>query len=212
MKYNIHTHHFSNRKDVIELVNQYPEELNLSIPNFTIGIHPWYINLEKLDFHLKIIEEALQHPNCIALGECGLDKRIETALQDQIYVFKTQLLLAEKYKKAVVLHCVSAYQEMIQIKREMKLSVPLIIHGFSKNFQVAESLLKNDFYLSFGKYLLRNPDLLFVFEKIPTNKIFLETDMIEETIDQVYQKAEAILKVDVEKIIEQNYKQVFNRD
>lgn len=212
MKYNIHTHHFSNRKDVVELVNQYPNEVDLLIPNFTVGIHPWYIDFENLEHDLQIIEQILQHPNCKALGECGLDKRIETPLEDQISVFKQQLLLAEKHKKAVILHCVSAYQEVIEIKMQLKITVPMIIHGFSKNIQVAQSLYKNGFYLSFGKYLLRNPELLNVLKQIPTEFLFLETDMIEETIDQVYAKAQSVLETDVEKLIEHNYIKVFNRD
>lgn len=212
MKYNIHTHQFSNRENVIELVNQYPKEINFLLPNFTVGIHPWYIDFDNFDSDLEIIDQALQHPNCNALGECGLDKRIETSLENQISVFKAQLLLAEKHKKAVILHCVSAYQEVIEIKKQMKISVPMIIHGFSKNSQVAQSLYKNGFYLSFGKYLLRNPDLSSVFKEIPTEYLFLETDMIEETIDMVYAKATSILNHDVEQIIEQNYKRVFNQD
>ncbi|RRJ90943.1 TatD family deoxyribonuclease [Paenimyroides tangerinum] len=212
MKYNIHTHHFSNRKDVVELVNQYPNEVDLLIPNFTVGIHPWYIDFQNLEHDLQIIEQTLQHPNCKALGECGLDKRIETPLEDQISVFKQQLLLAEKHKKAVILHCVSAYQEVIEIKMQLKITVPMIIHGFSKNIQVAQSLYKNGFYLSFGKYLLRNPELLNVLKQIPTEFLFLETDMIEETIDQVYAKAQSVLETDVEKLIEHNYIKVFNRD
>lgn len=212
MKFNIHTHQFSNRKDVIELVNQYPNEIDFSVPNFTVGIHPWYIDFDNLDRDLEIINQALQHPNCSALGECGLDKRIETSLENQISVFKAQLLLAEKHKKAVILHCVSAYQEMIEIKKEMKISVPMIIHGFSKNSQVAQSLYKNGFYLSFGKYLLLNPELSSIFKEVPAKYLFLETDMIEETIDQVYAKAASVLETDIEKIIEQNYIRVFNRD
>lgn len=212
MKYNLHTHQFSNREDVVELVNQYPNEVNVALPNFTVGIHPWYIDLENLNRDLAIIEETLQHPNCKALGECGLDKRIEISLETQIKVFKAQLLLAEKYKKAVVLHCVSAYQEVIEIKKEMKLTIPLIIHGFSKNYQVAKSLYSNGFHLSFGKYLLKNPDLESVFNQIPIKYIFLETDMIHETIDEVYVKASEILGFNVEKTIEENFNRIFNPD
>lgn len=212
MKYNIHTHHFSNRKDVIELVNQYPNEVDLSLPSFTVGIHPWYIDFQNIARDLAHIDKALQHPNCKALGECGLDKRIETPIADQIFIFKQQLFLAEKHKKAVILHCVSAFQEVIEIKKELKLTVPLIIHGFSKNIQVAESLYKNGFYLSFGKYLLRNPELSNVLKQIPTEFLFLETDMIEESIDHVYAKAQSVLDTDVQKLIEQNYIRVFNRD
>lgn len=209
MLFNIHTHKYSANESVLEIVNQYPQEFDDTIPYYSIGIHPWYINLDTLEEDLKIIEDKLQTFNCLALGECGLDKRIETSIEIQIQVFEKQLLLAKKYKKTVILHCVSAYQEVIAIKKEMKIETPMIIHGFSKNIQVAQSLLENGFYLSFGKYLLRNPELSLVFDKVPNNKFFLETDTIEESIIQVYQKAAEIKKIDVENQVNKNFKTVF---
>jgi TatD DNase family protein len=57
--------------------------------------------------------------------------------------------------KPVVIHCVAAFQEVIQIKSKLSITVPLI--SWIKNKQVAEQLIANGFYLSFGKYLLQNP-------------------------------------------------------
>jgi TatD DNase family protein len=91
----------------------------------------------------------------------------------------------------------------------MKIEQPMIIHGFSKNFQVAKSLLDNGFYLSFGKYLLRNPELASVFEQVPDEKFFMETDTIEETIEDVYAKAASIKNVNIEIQVENNFKKVF---
>lgn len=210
MKCNIHTHKSTQQEDVLEIVNQYPNEFDDSVKYFSIGIHPWYIDLDNLNEHLQIIETKLQQKNCLALGECGLDKRIETSLDIQMEVFEKQLLLAIKYQKPVVLHCVSAYQEVIEIKKRLKIEVPMIIHGFSKNWQVAKSLLDNGFYLSFGKYLLRNPELSAVFEQVPDTRFFLETDTIEESINDVYIKAASVKNKDVEQIIEDNFKVVFN--
>ncbi|CAM3731172.1 TatD-related DNase [Flavobacterium saliperosum S13] len=210
MKYNIHTHKNTHQKDVLEIVNQYPNEFDASVPYFSIGIHPWYIDVDKVEEHLRIIEEKLQQKNCLALGECGLDKRIEKPLKIQTEVFEKQLALGIKYQKPVILHCVSAYQEVIEIKKRLNIDVPMIIHGFSKNGQVAKSLLDNGFYLSFGKYLLRNPELASVFEQVPNERFFLETDTIKENIADVYIKATSIKKLDVEQIISDNFKLVFN--
>lgn len=210
---NLHTHKFSNLSDVIEVVNQYPWEFDASIPNYSIGIHPWYIEESRLESDLEIIKEKLQLSECLALGECGLDKRIEIPLELQISVFKKQLEIVKQTNKPVVLHCVAAYDEMIAIKKEMKIENPMIIHGFSKNEQVAQSLLKNGFYLSFGKYLLRNPDLEKVFTFAPENQILLETDTIEESIYQVYEKAASIKGISVEEmktIVFNNFSTVFN--
>lgn len=209
MKYNIHTHKSSGAENVLEIVNQYPNEFDASVKYFSIGIHPWHINVESEEKELAIVAEKLQLPNCLALGECGLDKRIETPLEVQTQIFEKQLLLAKKYKKPVILHCVSAYQEVIAIKKKLHIEEPMIIHGFSKNSQVAQSLLDNGFYLSFGKYLLRNPELAMVFQKIPHDKFFLETDTIDETILDVYQKASEIKKINLETIVESNFKKIF---
>lgn len=209
MLYNLHTHKSSNLENVLEIVNQYPNEFDASVQFFSIGIHPWYIDLERLDDYLIVIEEKLQLENCLALGECGLDKRIEIPMNIQTEVFEKQLMLAKKYKKPVILHCVSAYQEVIEIKKRLKLDVPMIIHGFSKNMQVAKSLLDNGFYLSFGKYLLRNPALASVFEQVPNNQFLLETDTIEETIFDVYEKASLIKKINLEDTVESNFKSIF---
>ena len=197
---NLHTHTFSNLSDVMEVVNQYPWEFDASIPSYSIGIHPWYIDENRLETDLETIKQKLQLDKCLALGECGLDKRIEIPLELQISVFKQQLELVKETQKPIVLHCVAAYDEVIAIKKEMKMENPMIIHGFSKNEKVAQSLLKNGFYLSFGKYLLRNPDLEKVFTFAPENQILLETDTIEESIYQVYEKAAAIKGISVEEM------------
>ncbi|WP_281233392.1 TatD family hydrolase [Flavobacterium gelatinilyticum] len=210
--FNFHTHQFTNQSDILELVNQYPQEFDSLIPFYSIGIHPWYIKEDQIDAELKIIEEKLQIENCLALGECGLDKRIELALDMQIPVFEKQLALAEKYKKPVVIHCVAAFQEIIAVKKKLNISVPMIIHGFSKNIQVAEQLIKEGFYISFGKYLLKNPDLKTVFQNVPNDRFFLETDTIEESIKEVYDLAAEYKKLNLKElqaIISSNYKDVF---
>jgi TatD DNase family protein len=183
---NLHTHKFTNQDTVLELVNQYPQEFDTAIPFYSIGIHPWYIDEQRLDADLRMIESKLQVSNCLALGECGLDKRIEIPLELQQMVFEKQLLLAQHYKKPVIIHCVAAFQEVISIKKRLKITVPMIIHGFSKNKQVAKELIDNGFYISFGKYLLRNPDLEIVFVSIPNDRFFLETDTVEEEIEEIY--------------------------
>lgn len=211
MLYNLHTHHYTNNPDVFEVVNKYPYEA-IDVPQFSTGIHPWHIDVEQLDEHLAIIEQRLQLPECLALGECGLDKRIEIPLEVQVAVFEKQLLLAKKYQKPVILHLVAAFQELIEIKKRLKVDVPMVVHGFSKNAQVAKQLLDNGFYLSFGKYLLRNPELSEVFASVPEDRFLLETDMIAETLAAVYEKAAMAKNMDLETLTAQvaaNFKRIF---
>jgi TatD DNase family protein len=210
---NLHTHRFSNDSEVIEVVNQYPWEFDALIPNYSIGIHPWYIDEKRLESDLACITEKLELAPCLALGECGLDKRIDIPMALQISVFKKQLDIVKQTKKPIVLHCVAAFDEMIAIKKEMKLENPMIIHGFSKNEQVAQLLLNNGFYLSFGKYLLRNPEMEKVVKFASENQILLETDTIEESIYEVYEKAAAVKGISLAKmkaIVFDNFSRIFN--
>ena len=131
----------------------------------------------------------------------------------QEMVFERQLLLAQKFNKAVVIHCVAAFQEVIEIKKRLNISVPMIIHGFSKNSQVANQLISNGFYISFGKYLLKNTELEEVFKSIPDNRFFLETDTIKEGIETVYElaaKYKGISVGDMQRLIHRNFGSVFH--
>lgn len=85
---NLHTHSYSNDASVLEVVNQYPWEFDSEIPQYSIGIHPWYFDETRLSSDLKCIKEKLHLKECLALGECGLDKRIEIPLEIQIQIFK----------------------------------------------------------------------------------------------------------------------------
>ena len=210
--FNLHTHKWINQPNVLELVNQYPQEFDATIPYYSIGIHPWFIVEERVEVDLAIIESKLEEVNCLAVGECGLDKRIEVPMELQQMVFERQLLLAQKYQKPVVIHCVAAFQELIAIKKKLNISVPILIHGFSKNIQVAKQLVDNGFYISFGKYLLLNQELEAVFKSVPDNRFFLETDTVEEGIEAVYElaaKYKGVSVKEIQKLVSSNFLDVF---
>ncbi|MDG2432301.1 TatD family hydrolase [Flavobacterium sp.] len=210
--FNLHTHQFTNQTTILELVNQYPWEFDCACTAYSIGIHPWYIETDRIASDLKTIEEKIILDSCLAIGECGLDKRIEIPLDLQTKVFEQQLMLAQKYNKPVIIHCVAAFQELIEIKNKLNSTVPIVIHGFSKNVQLATQLLNNGFYLSFGKYLMRNPELESVFTAVPNDRFFLETDTSEQTIQEVYAlaaKYKNISIAELQAIIATNFNAVF---
>lgn len=210
MKINLHTHHpCSNAKDVLSIVNCYPMDNSFNFPFYSIGIHPWFIDEKNIKKHLNQLRNHLNFTNCLALGECGLDKKIDISMECQKKVFIAQLLLAEEFKKPVILHCVSAFQEILEIKKVYKIKVPMLIHGFSKKLELAKSLIQHGFYLSFGKHLLVNNQLEEVLKSVPVSRIFLETDASEISIENIYNKAEEILKVNIQEQIEENFKNIF---
>lgn len=216
MKYfNLHTHQYTHQSDVLELVNQYPQEFDANLPFYSIGIHPLFIDQERLESDFQILEQKVPLAECLAVGECGLDKRSETPFTIQLAVLEKQLVLAEKYQKPVVIHCVLAFQELVEMKNTLKITTPILIHGFSKKEQLAKQLLDNGFYLSFGKNLLRNPELETVFTSVPNDRFFLETDMVEEGIQEVYAlaaKYKGWTEAEMQNQVNNNFRTVFKTD
>jgi TatD DNase family protein len=73
-------------------------------------------------------------------------------------------------------------------------------------------MIDNGFYLSFGKYLIRNPELKQVFLSVPNDRFFLETDTIEETLEEVYTLAAQYKGITMEALqtqVEANWNHVF---
>jgi len=183
---NIHTHHLSKDYGVFLFNNRFSFDNEIYTNSyFSVGIHPWDADLQ---VSISELEKVIQHQNCLAIGECGLDKLKSPDLEIQKTVFITQLDLAVKYQKPVIIHCVKAFDELMEICKPYYSKVPLIIHGFHKSSQLAKQLIDKGFYVSFHHS---------VFDKkendsssIPIEKIFLETDNNESLlIEDVYQKA-----------------------
>lgn len=209
----IHTHH-GFESDVIYLLNLPVDFQTIPIDKvFTIGVHPWFITEKNVKTQLHRISKLISHKNMLAIGECGLDKLIDIPFNSQQRIFIEQLKIAEENKKPVIIHCVKAFGEVIKIKKEMKLSVPLIIHGFNNNKQIAQQLLKNGFYLSLGKELLKsNSNASKVISIIPLEKLFLETDDANISIKTIFTAAASHLQIDTEELKEQiyiNFKKIF---
>lgn len=210
--FNLHTHQGTNTPHVVELVNQYPWEFDASLPCYSIGIHPWYIDEARMAEDVRIIEQQLTQPECLALGECGLDKRISIPFDVQLRVFEQHLQWAEQHQKPLVLHIVAAFEELLHVKKKYNPTVPMIIHGFSKSKPLAKQLVEQGFYLSFGKYLLQNPELESVFESVPNDRFFLETDTTSASIETVYEVAARYKKLSaavIQNQIQHNFNQVF---
>lgn len=206
--FDIHTHTIKKEKNVLSIVSGlFFKDDNL----YSIGIHPWHIEDNYPD-KLKILDSIVTEPNVLAIGEIGLDKVCKTDFELQKKIFLSQLALAEKYRKPVIIHCVRAFEEVLVLTKNI--NIPIIIHGFNRGFELAKQLTNRGFFLSFGKSLLDSyPKSQDAFEKSSLNHIFLETDESEFTIKEIYKQASIIKKLEPETLalhIELNFRKVFN--
>ncbi|MFY9311093.1 MAG: TatD family hydrolase [Bacteroidia bacterium] len=208
---NIHTHHIFG-KDELFIINLSPERY-VDGGYCSVGIHPWYINFDSLEKDLLKLGVLASQKNVLAIGECGLDRLIELPLDKQEAVFKAQLIIAEQVQKPVIIHCVKAFDSLIRIKKECKISVPLIVHGYNNNQQIMLELLKNGFYISFGKALLESKsNASKLISTLSIEKLFLETDDADVAIKTIFEKAAELRNMHVNRLKEKvfiNFKNTF---
>lgn len=181
---------------------------------YSIGIHPWDIKSIDLGKALTSLDGRLNDPKYMALGELGFDKNFGTNLDIQKEVFRSQLALAEKHqKKVLIIHCVKAFQEIIEEKMKTPYLFKWVLHGFNGSADLIQQLINHDFYFSIGALLFKKESkIAHHLHLIPLDRIFFETDESNFGIDEVYQQAAEILNIEESKLefqVELNLKQLF---
>ena len=143
-------------------------------------MHPY--DLEKFD--IDYLKEFIEHPKCVAVGECGLDyyrlpegeeeKEIEKQKQKEIFI--KQIELANEYNKPLIVHIREASLDSKNILKEYA-KVGGVLHCFNANEGLLE-LASRGFYFGIGGVLtFKNAKkLVRVYPKIPLDKLLIETD------------------------------------
>lgn len=206
----IHTHQKTRDSNVFAITNQIigREETLDSI--CSTGIHPWYIDNIQLQY--DELQRTLINPNVLAVGECGLDKVCSTAWEVQIQVFRKQIQLANAIDKPLIIHCVRAYEEVLQLLKEENNKVPILFHGVNKKYPLIQSLIKQNHYVSLGAFILdgHHDDTI---KNIDLTKFFLETDNKSTDIVDIYSYFCRVRNMSIEQLksqLVQNLSKAFN--
>ncbi len=190
----IHTH--IDNQAVIRILDDNFKEKVLK----TWGVHPWEVN----DYDNEVPHDLRSLGMTIAIGEVGLDKVYKETFEKQIEVFEEMIRLSESYRKPVIVHCVRAYAEIIEMRKKMKATMPWVIHGFNSSVETMRQLLRHDMYISLGEVLYRNENqAVNILKNIPMERLFLETDVSGRDIRDVYAKAAALMGCDIEVLCRQ---------
>jgi TatD DNase family protein len=210
---NIHTHQtpVHSRRQIINLYKDF--EKTATPGYFSIGLHPWYINAAWENEWAKLKAFSNQK-NVIAIGECGLDKVCDVDFKLQQTVFAKQIELANHVGKPLIIHCVKAYDEVLKMLKEEKNAVPAIFHGFNKSKTIADKIIRNGYYISFG-IALQKISTSAVIAGIPADRFFLETDDANISIEEIYQMAAMACSIDEASLIlqiQKNAAAVFGAD
>lgn len=190
---NIHTHHFS---------GEHTEPR-------AFGIHPW--DAEKVD--ISTLDEYGPFTENEAIGEIGLDFACEVDREQQERLFCRQLEIAQRLGKPIILHCVKAFEPTLNLLSRYLLKA-VIFHGFIGSKEQAETALKRGYYLSFGHRTRHSPKSIEALRIVPLNRIFVETDESDRTIEAMYEEIADLKGVTIEALLiatNENYRTIFEK-
>ncbi len=191
---NIHSHLPAGPHEwAVQNLYRYFEQV--SVPgNYSIGLHPWYLNEKTVISDFEELKKWSVHPNVLAIGECGLDRVCNTDFLLQKDIFLKQVQWANELQKPLIIHCVKAHEDVLQLLSKYHSKVPVIFHGYNKNKELALKIISKGYYVSFGKDL-QNQRLREVIAELPLENIFLETDDSETGIEKIYSLAADALQI-----------------
>jgi TatD DNase family protein len=212
----IHAHTYYTAPDTRVLLNVFPHQTeNLNLPcSKSVGLHPWHLSETTYTNQLKTVEHLSKLADVIAIGETGLDKAIAVNYDLQKEVFSYHLTIAASCNKPVVIHCVRAYSEMLAYRKSFDPKIPWIFHWFNADISIALQLIKKNCYLSFGHMLFNQRSKAYgVFQQIPPENLFFETDDAGYSIQDVYARAATLrnmVVMDLQKQIINNFARCFH--
>jgi TatD DNase family protein len=169
----------------VQLADQYP------FIYASLGIHPHHAHEAGADRWpelLSRLREFLKHPKVVAIGEFGLDYfRMQNTKEQQDYLFRRQLDLAQELAKPIVIHCRDAHEDTQKVLKEYypgpvyarQCPQPKgVIHCFSGTWENAQTYLAHGFMLGIdGPVTYPNSKLLKEnVVRLPLERIVLETD------------------------------------
>lgn len=174
---------------------------------FSEGAHPW--DAAKT-VGMEGILDSLRTDDIAAVGEIGLDKlHPEYGLQKEI--FEAQLAVAQQRQLPVIIHCVKALEDVMNILSGYRLP-GVIFHGYTGSPEQTLRLQRAGYYISAGEVSLHSARTIASLRVFSTDRLFLETDDSGTTIDAVYLSASRLLDIPMEQlkaIIYDNYQKLF---
>ena len=211
----IHTHDETPHDGVLKVINLGLERPCPSEGLFSYGIHPWVLDSDgfQLDETLSILKERLASPHVIALGEAGLDKMHPATYEGQISAFEAQITISETFQKPLVIHNVRCHNEIVALRKKHHAGQPWIVHGFNGSGQDIRQLNSQGICISVGEALL-HPErkISKALRTIDLDYLFLETDIAETDIKDIYGKAAFLLEMPLDTLKERifcNFARIF---
>lgn len=181
-----HTHRHHQSPHVYVLSSQELAAGQTKAPFYCAGIHPWYV----LKHSFKQVEMMASRPDCVAIGETGLD-RLHPNWERQLELFERHAELAERLQKPLVVHVVRASSELMHYLKHHRPQVPWLWHDFTGPLEALPKLMKlhPGLYFSMSPRGVARKDFSELWNAIPANRRLLESDDSGVDIEEVFRNA-----------------------
>ena len=195
-----------------------------------VGFHPEEVlRIDESDW--EVMEELIQDPLVIAVGEIGLDHHWDKDPKThriQETVFKRQIDLANQYGIPIIVHSRDAHQATFDILKNHPAKQSGILHCYSGSLELANEYIKCGYHIGLGgpvtfknaiepKEVAKHIDLKYL--HIETDAPYLaptphrgkrnESAFVIETAAVIAQLREIHLE-DLKKALYQNFKTLFH--
>ncbi|MDR0475901.1 MAG: TatD family hydrolase [Treponema sp.] len=143
-----------------------------------VGVSPSEVQNPGKDWSY-IIEESVKFPRVVAIGEIGLDYyRKFGDKKSQIELFISQLDLAARLDKPVIIHNREAGKDVLEILRNRLPPRGGVLHCYSEDAEYAKKALDLNLFFSFaGNLTYRNAKNLHeTIEVLPLDRILIESE------------------------------------
>jgi len=148
---------------------------------FAVGVHPY----DAKNYDKKYLKTFVNHPKCIAIGECGLDyyrlpeteEEIEAEKSLQKEIFVDQILWAKALKKPLIVHIRESSEDCLELLEKYAGEEGGVLHCYNADESLLKLADKNFYYGIGGVLTFKNArKLINVYPKIPLEKLLIETD------------------------------------
>ena len=177
---------------------------NGSLPKiyYALGLHPWWIDaaleancikchddnlwdvssignviVERINESVKLnAVDSMNKTQCVAIGECGLDRNINVPMALQQQVFESQLKLAAELELPIIVHSVKAHNDVLRALKPFSLKG--VVHGFSGSFEEASQYWSKGILIGVGGTITyeRARKTRDAVARMPIESILFETD------------------------------------
>jgi TatD DNase family protein len=143
----------------------------------TAGMHPHDADRWDAEAGARI-EELLEDPRMVAVGECGLDFfRMRSPAEDQLRCLKAHIALSNETGKSMVVHVRDAWPEVMRTLEEGS-AEKVVIHCFSGDAEVARECAARGYWISFAGNVTypKNEHLRQAARAVEIDRLLVETD------------------------------------